>query len=843
MAEAMPSASGPGEGEHGVDRVYGASLFDELKSQLTTIRDTLGMCYNEACRSEQDSVQHREWGFIKSQLSRVIAKCRGMDASLTDMQEELEIREREGRDADAERDQLRKRIEALSLELDEAHAKLSHTTEGFKLQEQQRQLKNKGPEGEVVLVFTDVQASTVLWANRTDAMRRALDYHNNLLRRLIDEHNGFEVKTEGDAFMVAFSSCQAALHWCLEAQQGLLDLPWPEALLTHSDACEEYDEEGTLVFRGLRVRMGFDMGNPKASPDPKSGRTDYFGPDVNRCARIGGLPRGGEVFMGSAVFRRLRKENAFEGCVVTSKGKRQLKGIAEPEEIFSVLPEKLKRRKFKLADPDKQLEEKQRLNWWLTKVAITDDIKDLTELVEKKAKHLSAAEVTAFKDQVTKLQEQLDEKAAKQKELELKVRQLELQLLQQKALAPLPGAMQPRPSEDEPEDSVADDASAKRIVAHIHKRIRKFHLLLQLYIRDQNYPFVEHWIIVQTTDQDDKKVKWDRFYKFMEQVIDSDVAEAVSVQESRMVPLMNSVMGFMAKIFMLIKDCAKAGRPPTPPASSPLAVPAKNVTKPPPITVESDTETHQPKKEGRDRRDSSKSPDPDRRAPGDRWKERRKREDDKKIQLVQSAPLAPYLTINLAPSTDTFPGSPSVSDGSSPSALPGITRASSSSGLRNNLAPLKGTASPSVSPSNTRPRGQSHPESFGSSQRLSLAMQPPSPSPVSPTASSPRHVSSGNGVGSGSIVGQSSASPTPFVRPTTVSGMLEFPIPGAMLRSGKVHSRDLSTGNSKGGGAPPPLSITGRSDANSRAETASPLHSPPKAGDTAFGAFVKRSRP
>lgn len=58
------------------------------------------------------------------------------------------------------------------------------------------------PKGQVTLVFTDVQSSTLQWEHRPDAMAASLSLHNKLMRELIESYHGYEVKTEGDAFMV-----------------------------------------------------------------------------------------------------------------------------------------------------------------------------------------------------------------------------------------------------------------------------------------------------------------------------------------------------------------------------------------------------------------------------------------------------------------------------------------------------------------------------------------------------------------------------------------------------------------------------------------------------------------
>ena len=62
------------------------------------------------------------------------------------------------------------------------------------------------PTGTVALVFTDMQGSTRLWERCGAAMRAALEVHDRVLRALLARHAGYEVKTQGDSFMVAFPS-------------------------------------------------------------------------------------------------------------------------------------------------------------------------------------------------------------------------------------------------------------------------------------------------------------------------------------------------------------------------------------------------------------------------------------------------------------------------------------------------------------------------------------------------------------------------------------------------------------------------------------------------------------
>jgi len=63
---------------------------------------------------------------------------------------------------------------------------------------------------------------------------------------------------------------------------------WPEGIYKNKASMEERAEDGTLLYRGLRVRMGVHTGEPKAQVDPTTKRMDYFGPMVNRSARYVG---------------------------------------------------------------------------------------------------------------------------------------------------------------------------------------------------------------------------------------------------------------------------------------------------------------------------------------------------------------------------------------------------------------------------------------------------------------------------------------------------------------------------------------------------------------------------
>jgi predicted ATPase/class 3 adenylate cyclase/Tfp pilus assembly protein PilF len=191
------------------------------------------------------------------------------------------------------------------------------------------------PTGEVVIVFSDVQDSTVLWDRAPEAMHTALELHDKLLREVIEDFGCYEVKAKGDAFMIAARDVTRALQMCFEAQRRLLECPWPGDVLDQPSGAELKSESGTLVFRGLRVRMGIHLGRPRCKPDPTTGRMDYFGGMVNRAARVADAAHGGQVLLSDAAFAQLEPELEIK---VADLGVHRLRGLRREEHLRQVQP-------------------------------------------------------------------------------------------------------------------------------------------------------------------------------------------------------------------------------------------------------------------------------------------------------------------------------------------------------------------------------------------------------------------------------------------------------------------------------------------------------------------------
>eukprot|EP00163_Fabomonas_tropica_P031771 TRINITY_DN767_c0_g5_i1.p1 TRINITY_DN767_c0_g5~~TRINITY_DN767_c0_g5_i1.p1 ORF type:complete len:2049 (+),score=476.82 TRINITY_DN767_c0_g5_i1:216-6362(+) len=202
------------------------------------------------------------------------------------------------------------------------------------------------PKGKIALVFTDVENSTDLWEWDDTVMSKSLDIHDQIMRSEIDRLHGYEVKTEGDAFMVSFESPIVAVNWCLSVQKRLLEAEWPEKLFEYDNCKILEDPQGRLQYRGLRVRMGVHMGSPIWRRDPLTKRMDYFGPVVNRAARVASSAHGGQVVVSGGVYQAMTNKRDTLACTTLPLGQFYFKGLKSPEMIVQVNPTTIGSRSF-----------------------------------------------------------------------------------------------------------------------------------------------------------------------------------------------------------------------------------------------------------------------------------------------------------------------------------------------------------------------------------------------------------------------------------------------------------------------------------------------------------------
>ena len=167
------------------------------------------------------------------------------------------------------------------------------------------------PTGTVTFLFTDAEASTRKWEHHRVEMQGAMARHDELVRSAIEGAGGFVFTTAGDAFCAAFADPAAAVQAAVDAQLAIAERDWG-------------------VLAPFRVRMALHSGNA----DERGG--DYFGPPLNRCARLLSTAHGGQVLVSSATSQLLR-DSLPASTGLRDLGAHSLKDLDQDEHVFQVV--------------------------------------------------------------------------------------------------------------------------------------------------------------------------------------------------------------------------------------------------------------------------------------------------------------------------------------------------------------------------------------------------------------------------------------------------------------------------------------------------------------------------
>ena len=164
--------------------------------------------------------------------------------------------------------------------------------------------------GTVTFLFTDIEGSTQLWEQFPEAMKGALRRHDDILRSAIEGRGGRVVKATGDGMMGVFGSATDAVTASLAVQRGMGLESWVQT-------------------NPLRVRIGVHAGQA----DQRDG--DFFGPTVNRTARIMAAGHGGQVLLSGAA-AALVADGLPDGASLADLGEHRLKDLDRPEHVYQL---------------------------------------------------------------------------------------------------------------------------------------------------------------------------------------------------------------------------------------------------------------------------------------------------------------------------------------------------------------------------------------------------------------------------------------------------------------------------------------------------------------------------
>jgi predicted ATPase/class 3 adenylate cyclase len=171
------------------------------------------------------------------------------------------------------------------------------------------------PTGTVTFLFTDIEGSTQRWERHGDDMRTSVPKHDEILRGAVEARRGYVFKTVGDSCCATFWTAPDAAAAAIEAQRALASQDWSSV-------------------GGLFVRMAIHTG----TADERDG--DYFGPAVNRVARLLAVAHGGQILL-SETAAGLSEFQLPTGAMLRDLGHHRLRDLANAEHVFQLVSDGL----------------------------------------------------------------------------------------------------------------------------------------------------------------------------------------------------------------------------------------------------------------------------------------------------------------------------------------------------------------------------------------------------------------------------------------------------------------------------------------------------------------------
>ena len=167
------------------------------------------------------------------------------------------------------------------------------------------------PDDQYTFLFTDIEGSTRLWESYPKEMPAALTQHDRLLRQALETHHGSIFKNIGDGMLAVFQDTGQAAAAAMQAQYDLSAAPWG-------------------ITGPLHVRMAIHSGPAQVR------QGDYFGPTLNRAARLLAAGYGGQILVSQAA-SRLLESHLPPKATLHDLGEKRLKDLNRPEHVYQLV--------------------------------------------------------------------------------------------------------------------------------------------------------------------------------------------------------------------------------------------------------------------------------------------------------------------------------------------------------------------------------------------------------------------------------------------------------------------------------------------------------------------------
>ena len=161
------------------------------------------------------------------------------------------------------------------------------------------------------IMFTDLAGYTALTQRNEALAMQLLEEHRRIVRPFFPKHNGREIKTIGDAFLVEFGSALEATRCAFDIQQSLNEL-----------------NSGRQEDRRVLARVGIHLG------DVIHDQNDVYGDAVNIASRIEPLAPPGGICVSEQIYSQIKNKFEFP---LSSLGEKNLKNVTEPVEVYRVI--------------------------------------------------------------------------------------------------------------------------------------------------------------------------------------------------------------------------------------------------------------------------------------------------------------------------------------------------------------------------------------------------------------------------------------------------------------------------------------------------------------------------